>query len=74
MIPIISYRTGALYAIWDRHNRIVGVYLRHNPEYGLPEFLPLDWRGSDSEPCRSVCAGPRARVQIIRIRQSDKTR
>ena len=60
-----NFKHGALYAIWDRHNQIVGIYLRHNPDYDLPEFRPLDWRGPDAEPGRTVCAGPRAQVKAI---------
>ena len=56
---------GALYAVWDRHNRIIGEYIGHNADYGLPEFLPLVWEGEDAEPLCSVCAGPYAFVQAI---------
>ena len=56
---------GALYAVWDRHNRIIGEYIGHNADYGLPEFLPLVWEGEDAEPLRCICAGRLANVRFI---------
>ena len=63
--PAGFYRPGALYAVWDGANQIVGEYLGHHPGYGLPEFRPLVWRGPEAEPLRHICAGPRAQVQPI---------
>ena len=59
------YRIGALYAVWDSLNQIVGEYVGHNTGYDLPEFRPLIWDGPGAEPCRTVCAGPRARIAPI---------
>mgnify|MGYP001567819479 CR=1 FL=1 len=63
------YKPGALYAIWDTRNRIIGEYLGHHAAYGLPEFRPLIWEGLDAEPLRHVCAGPRARVKLVDIQK-----
>ena len=58
-----EFRVGALYAIWDEANRIIGEFVGWYQ--GLPEFRPLIWDGPDAEPCRTICAGPRAWVQAI---------
>ena len=63
--PAGFYRIGALYAVWDSLNQIVGEYIGHHAIYDLPEFRPLAWRGPDAEPGRTVCAGPRAQVKAI---------
>ena len=60
-----EFRAGALYAIWDEANHIIGEYIGHHAGLGLPEFRPLDWRGPDAEPGRTICAGPRAQVAPI---------
>jgi len=58
-----EFREGALYAIWDEANQIIGEFVGWYQ--GLPEFRPLAWRGPDAEPGRTVCTGPRAQVQAI---------
>jgi len=63
--PDDFYRIGALYAIWDSLNQIIGEYVGHHAGYDLPEFRPLIWDGPDAELGRTVCAGPRARVRAI---------
>ena len=63
--PTDFYYKNALYAVWDRHNRIIGKYVGHNAGYGLPEFIPLIWEGEDAEPLRHVCAGPKAWVRNL---------
>jgi len=59
----IEFVLGEWYAIWDEANRIIGEFLGWYQ--GLPEFRPLVWEGEEAEPCRTVCAGPRARVRAI---------
>ena len=54
---------GERYAIWDEANQIIGEFIGWYQ--GLPEFRPLDWRGPDAEPGRTICAGPRAQVAPI---------
>ena len=60
-----EFRAGALYAIWDEANHIIGEYIGHHAGLGLPEFRPLVWEGEEAEPCRNVCAGLRAQVRAI---------
>ena len=65
IISIVEYRLGALYAIWDETNRIVGEFVGWYQ--GLPEFHPLIWEGMDAEPLRNICAGPKANVRPVDV-------
>jgi len=71
--PVGFYRPGALYAVWDTRNRIIGEYISHHAGYDLPEFNPLIWEGQDAEPLRHICAGPMARIQPVRMTSPQRT-